>query len=427
MFKYRYFNSSSDVVMVPLEYCQQCRDAAQAASISGTGEKVRDIFSKPQWRLVLKPCGSCVEHRTIFLNKMRRDYLHRMHLARVSSNLSCPEKCPQHVGDRPSSKPEDMPFEAHWELTKTSLKKFHRQSFESVSAFEICVSNDMYCNGCSTKADDGFEDNKQIFLCGQCIGVRDAFIDRVYYEEFFVVRDMVNWPLEVVFVEEILHLAEFGPDDFRERFIEKKFVSFGLPAADVGPAIAFGLVGAAGAAASIASAVYARQALRRQNGGGDIERGRTLEVAVQAHERQEHELTDLSRPTASRVDTAPQIYPSVGVGPEQSTSPPTSTSNDNSTATSLGSTSRYHKRYHINRGTKNEAGTTIQPGEPILTGHMLTNGGLVPVTLSPMPILPPVGELNDDDNSSIQTFVTAQQTIGTTSEASCTLHDENIG
>ena len=221
MFKYRYFNSSSDVVMVPLEYCQQCRDAAQAASISGTGEKVRDIFSQPQWRLVLKPCGSCVELRTAFLNKIHRDYLHRMHLARVSSNLPCTKKCPQHVGDRQVFKPEDIPSEAYWELTETSLKKFHRQSFESVSAFEICVSNDMYCDGCSTKADDGFEDNKQIFLCGQCIGVRDAFIDRTYYEEFFVVTDMINWPLEVVFVEEILRIAEFGPDDFRERFIEK--------------------------------------------------------------------------------------------------------------------------------------------------------------------------------------------------------------
>jgi hypothetical protein len=419
-----YFNRSFDAVMVPLEYCQQCRDAARAASISGIGEKVRDIYYQPQWRLVLKPCRSCVELRTVFLNKIERDYLHRMHLARVSSNLPCMEKCPQHVGDRQVFKPEDMPFEAYWELTKTSLKKFHRQSFESVSAFEICVSNDMYCNGCCTKADDGFEDNKQIFLCGQCIGLRDAFIDRVYHGKIFVPRNLIDWPKEVAFVEEILHIAEFGPDEFRERFVEGKFVSWGLPAADVGPAIAFGLVGAAGAVASIASAVYARQALRAQNGGGDIERGRTLEVAVQAHERHEHELTDLSRPTVSGVNTGPQIHPSVGVGPEQSTSPPTFTFNANPTATSSGSTSRYH----INRVTKNEAAATIQPGGPVSRGLLLTSGGPpIPVTVSPVPILPATGELNDDDNSSIQTFVTARQTIGSNSEASCTLHDVNVG
>jgi hypothetical protein len=351
-----------------------------------------------------------------------------MHLARVSSNLPCAEKCPQHAGDRQVYKPEEMPFQAHWELTKMSLKKFHRQSFESVSAFEICVSNDMYCDGCSTKADDGFEDNKQIFLCGQCIGLRDAFIDRVYHEEIFVAKAIINWPQDVVFVEEILHIAEFGPDEFRERFIEAKVVSFGLPAADVGPAIAFGLVGAAGTAASIASVVYARQALRRQNGGGDIERGETLEVAVQTHERYEHELTDLSRSTVSRVNSGPQIYPSVGVGPEQSPSPPTFTSNAYLTTTSSGSTSQFH----INTGTKNEAAATVQPGEPISTGLLTTSGG--PQNRGPDPCncvanthTPPPGELNDDDNSSIQTFVTARQTIGTTSEASGTLHDENIG
>ena len=226
----------------------------------------------------------------------------------------------------------------------------------------------MYCDGCSTKADDGFEDNKQIFLCGQCIGLRDAFIDRIYHEDIFVAKSMFDWPRKVVSFEEILHIAEFGLDEFQERFIERHVTLESALAADVGPAIAFGLVGAAGAAASIASAVYARQALRSQNGGGDIERGRTLEATVQAHEQHEHELTDLSRPTA-RVNTGPQIYPSVGVGLEQSTSPPTFTVNANPTATSLGSTSRYH----FNRGTKNEAAATIQPGEPISTDLLITS------------------------------------------------------
>jgi hypothetical protein len=329
------------------------------------------------------------------------------------------EKCPQHVGDRQVYKPEDMPEEAYWELTETFLKKFHRQSFESVSAFEICVSNDMYCDDCCTKADDGFEDNKQIFLCGQCIGLRDVFVDRVYQED--VPRD---WTQEVLLIEEILHIAEFGPDKFRERFIESKAELCSASPADVGPAIAFGLVGAAGAVASIASAVYARQALRGQNGGGDVERGQTLEVAVQAHERHEHELTDLSPPTVSGVNIGPQIYPSVEVGPEQFPSPPTSSFTANPTATSSGSTSRFH----IDTGTKNEAAATIQPDESILAALLKTSGGpQIHATVSPIPIFPPIGELNDDDNSSIQTFVTAQQTIGTTSEASCTLHDENIG
>ena len=366
--------------MVPLEYCQQCRDAAQPASTPKTGEKALDII-RP---FFLKPCGSCAELRTVLLSKMRRDYFYRMHLAKLSSNLPCTEKCPQHVGDRQVYKPKDMPFEAYEELTERSFKKFCRQSFDSVSAFEICVSNDMYCDGCSTKADDGFKDNKQIFLCGQCIGLRDAFIDRVYHEGVFVTRDMfTSRPQEVVSIEEILHSSEFGLDEFRERFIEPQLIECGIPAADVGPAIAFGLVGAAGAAASIASAVYARQALRSQNGGGDIERGRTLEAAVQAHEQHEHELTDLSQPTASRVNTGPQIYPSVGVGPEQSTSPPTSTFNANPTATSSGSTNRYH----TNKGTINEAAATIQPGEPISTDLLITSGGpSVTVTVSSIPM-----------------------------------------
>ena len=109
--------STFDTVMVPLEYCQQCRDAAQAASIS------------ERWqRYYLKPCGSCAELRTVLLNKMRRDYFYRLHLTKISSNLPCTEKCPQHVGDRQVYKPKDMPFEAYEELTETSFKKFRRQS-----------------------------------------------------------------------------------------------------------------------------------------------------------------------------------------------------------------------------------------------------------------------------------------------------------
>ena len=159
-------------------------------------------------------------------------------------------------------------MEAWWELSETFLKKFHRQSFQSVSALEICTSNVEYCDSCSTKADDGLEDNIQITPCERCLEVRDAYIDRVYHEVVFTARDIFEWPQDVVFIEEILHIEEFGPDSYRERFIEAKYVKWGVPAANVAPAIAFVLVGSA---ATIASAVYARRALRMQNRRWDIE------------------------------------------------------------------------------------------------------------------------------------------------------------
>ena len=69
-----YSRFDSTAVMAPLEYCQQCRGAAQDIFISGIGDVRRDIFSTPQQRFVLKQCGTCMELRTAFLNKLQRDY-----------------------------------------------------------------------------------------------------------------------------------------------------------------------------------------------------------------------------------------------------------------------------------------------------------------------------------------------------------------
>jgi hypothetical protein len=355
--------------MVPLEYCQQCRGAAQEISISGIGDMRRDIFSTPKQRFVLKPCGTCMELRTAFLNKLEKDHRHRLHLARVSSALGC-YRCPEHPSDYQFIRlTEGTPIKTWWEMSKTSLKTFHRQSFQSVSALEICTSNVEYCDSCSIKADDGFDDNIQITLCERCLEVRDAYIDRVYHEVVFMAAGLLQWPQDVVFVEEILHIEEFGPDSYRERFLEKTFVSFGLPANNVAPAIAFGLVGAAGTAAGIASAVYARRALRMQNmqnRGGDIERGQALRM-------------DLRAPSGVNSD------------PQEVQPPGQSKSIFNACLMTIS----------LRSGQSHDGPITVQPRNPQSIDRETRPH--IDATVSSIS--------TDDDSCSIQTFITAQESI----------------
>jgi hypothetical protein len=138
------------------------------------------------------------------------------------------------------------------QLVWEAFEKLHRDTMRSVSAIEVLFSTAVhYCDSCYWIANDGFEENRQVFLCETCLAARQTYVDRIYHGGHYCE------PPEVVFVQEGLlpyPVNTVNPDEFENTVEGVK----GVPCAAVDPVtIVFGVVGSAGAIASMASAVIA--------------------------------------------------------------------------------------------------------------------------------------------------------------------------
>jgi hypothetical protein len=270
------------------DYCRQCGAAAESIYLSGNGERVITKFSERETggRLVIRPCTNCAERRRSALDKLERDKSYRAHLARRLAGLECDKwnRCPEHPEGYVYWKPSPgFSMSGYAKLVREAFVRLRRVTMRSISAVEILFTREIlrstdveYCDNCYWKAIEGFEDNRQVFLCRCCLENRQTYIDRVHQQAVYHEDDGAFLvPLQFVFVDEVLETEVVTPDDFKKKYLEKEHVKFGVEA----ETIAFGVIGSAGAIASIASAVIAAREIMRRTSreraeNGEIELGR---------------------------------------------------------------------------------------------------------------------------------------------------------
>jgi hypothetical protein len=286
----------------------------EAVRLSGDGERVLTKFSERNTtggRLVIEPCKSCAERRKEALDELQRDMAYRGHLCRRLLGLRCDEynQCQEHEPDYEYWKPTpDFSFAGYAKLVREFFTRLRRETMRSISAVEILGATAVqYCETCYWLAIDGFEENVQIYLCNDCLQGRQNYIDRVYADEQYNENELTV-PLRVVFVEEVLETEPVAPDDYYDKYLTKHFVKLGVDA----ETIAFGVIGSAGAIASIASAVIAiRETMGRGRYVRGLENGHEIALEEGVVQRPREEQRRPSEPafepqSATTVPLAPQ-------------------------------------------------------------------------------------------------------------------------
>jgi len=258
-------------------YCERCCVEARQAAFGDVTDpanvSARDHFLgigiRPSYyssRISIRPCASCLGHRNAFLLWIYgdRDYRHHLAQAYVKPIHFELRNSPKHPhGYRYSRFPQE-------ESLKAALKKFDRLNHRSVSALEVLApvvlaAGPEYCDTCYWKANDSFEANSQVFLCDECVQRRETFVNSTFSSRVDFRNDPFDRPRDTLSVDEILFTGELGPDDFYHEFLKIEFFTNGSDPGTLTIGVIGTVVGVAGAAASIASAVYTRRALRQRN------------------------------------------------------------------------------------------------------------------------------------------------------------------
>ncbi|KAF8538582.1 hypothetical protein BDD12DRAFT_910701 [Trichophaea hybrida] len=257
-------------------YCERCCVEARQAAFGDVTDPanvspcdvlgIRIRLSYYTSRISIRPCASCLGHRNAFLLWIYgdRDYRHHLAQAYVQPIHFELRNSPRHPhGYRYSRFPQE-------ESLKAALKKFRRLNHRSVSALEVLApvvlaTGPEYCDTCYWKANDGFEANSQVFLCDECVQRRETFVNRTFSSLVDIHGDPFDQPRDTLSVDEILFTGELGSDAFYDAFLKIEILMDGNDPGTLTIGVIGTVVGVTGAAASIASAVYTRRALRQQN------------------------------------------------------------------------------------------------------------------------------------------------------------------
>ena len=132
-------------------------------------------------------CNECTGKRQTWLTMLMRDRNYRGHLARCVLRMPCDKRCPEKPRQHASYiDPEgDGAIQQYERTVLPVFDQLKRQDFESISAFELLVTQNelngfKYCSQCVAATTNFPQQNESIRLCSACHAKRSHHISQFY-------------------------------------------------------------------------------------------------------------------------------------------------------------------------------------------------------------------------------------------------------